>query len=1230
MRIKALVVKVFIMMLGSSIFLNPNALAQSQPSPSQREAAAHYGALPLTFETNQGQTGALVKFLSKGKGYTAFLTANGMILSLRPAAGVARQPVNAPASASQPSTILQFALVGAAANPAVTGEEMQPGKINYFIGNDPSQWRRNVATYGRIRYHNVYPGIDMIYYGNHRQLEYDFAISPGANPSQIQFQIKGANGIYLEANGDLALDTGNGVLHFKNPTIYQESNGAHVPVLGGYVIQDSSHVGFHLSSLDPTKATVIDPVLVYGTFLGGSGDDQASGIAVDASGNVYISGTTDSTDFPLGVLGSLPAGSPHVFVAKLDATGSTLLYADYLGGNVYDYGYALAIDSAGEVYVTGTTASSNFPTTVNAYQGSYPGGFNGFLTEISADGSTLEYSTYLGGNGSDWPASIAIDSFNDILVAGSTTSTNFPVANAYQSSASANQGGKFGTYGFLTKFSAGGSTLVYSTYFAGNTNVAPGCGSPSCWPAPYSAIAAVTVDSTGNAYVGGNTNTYNFPTTSGVYQTSSNAPQNNSAGFLAKFSLTGTLTYSTYFDETSGIVTIINGVAVDSSGSAYATGGAYSDGTFPITSTSICDPAVSGPYCGYAFVTKFDPAAASLVYSTFLGPNNLSTAISISIDGADNAYILGSTNDTSFGLANGIEGFSTEGSQYQAGVDYDVILAEIDPTGTTELFATYIGGSGNNSADAMALDASANIYVAGTTDSIDFPVTQGSFQEVIGGNTDGFIVKVSPADAAAVSVVPFSLDYSTQALGTASAAQTVLLRNMGSAALNISSITSPSGFTQTNDCGTSVPAAGTCTLSVTFAPSAAGSASGNVSIVDDAAGSPHVISLSGFATGALVALSPASLTFTGLTVGTASPEQTVTLSNNGNASLNISGIQVSGDYAQTNTCGASLAASASCQIQITFTPTAAGNRTGALTIADDAFNSPQTLALTGTGEAALGITLSASTLTFANQPVDSTSSTQTLTVTNHALSSAVVSSVSITGNFSQTNNCGTVTANGGSCSVTVKFAPSASGASTGTLKITTSAGISQTVSLSGTGVDFSVASSSSSDTIQEGSTATYKLTVSPVGGSFASAIQLSCSGQPDGTTCAFSPSSVTPGASPASVTMTIATTASTSQALPRRSSHSYAFAAWMQLPGLGLFGIVFAGSKRRSKKAAMLVVLVLVITGLLFLSACAGGTGIAPQSQNGQTGTQIGTYNVSATGTSGNLKHSVPLTLNVQ
>jgi hypothetical protein len=1218
MQIRTLAVRCLLLVLCGSICLQ----AQNQSPPhalSVQTAGRAYGSLPLSFEANQGQAVASVKFLSRGKGYTAFLTGNGMILSLRPSEGIATL-----SPASQLPAVLQFTLVGAAANVTVTGEEPQPGKINYFFGSDPSQWHTNVATYGRIRYHDVYPGIDLIYYGNHRQLEYDFEISPGADANQIQFQIQGAKSINLDGNGNLVLDTGDGELTFKNPAIYQEANGARTPVRGRYILEDSTHIGFKLAGIDSTRPTVIDPVLVYGTFLGGSGDDEATSIAVDSGGNIYIAGYTDSTDFPLAVMGALPAGSNHVFVTKLDPSGSTLLYADYIGGNAYEEGNAISIDAAGEVYVTGSTASSNFPL-VNPYQATYPGGYNGFLTKVSADGSALLYSTYFGGNGTDSPAAVVLDNSADMLIAGSTSSTNLPTANAYQSVAPANQGGHFGSYGFLTEFSPDGSTLVYSTYFAGNYNFSYGCGSGVCWPSPYSAIAGLAVDSVGNAYVGGATNTYNFPTTSGAYQTSISDPQNNLAGFLAKFSGSGSLVYSTYLDESSGISTSINAVAVDNSGAAYVTGGAFSDGTFPVTSTTICDPSVYFTSCGYAFVTKFDSAATMLLYSTFLGPNNLSTPVAIALDSNNDAYILGSTLSQEFGLVNGIEGFSTEGSQHQP-YDYDVLLAEVDAQASSELFATYVGGSGNNVGLSMVLDSQDNLYVTGSTDSIDFPVTQGSFQQVIGGNTDAFIAKVAPASAAAVSLSPWSLDYAVQSLGTASGPQTILLRNMGSSALNVSSITTPSGFQQTNDCGNSVPAAGTCTLSVVFAPSVAGTDSGNVSITDNAAGSPHLIAVSGVGTGPAVTLSVGSLTFPVISLGSASAPKVVTVTNSGDQSVPIASIQVSGDFSQTNDCPTLLGVSESCQIQVTFAPTIVGVRTGTLTVTDNAFDSPQMLTFSGTGEA--DVALSPGNLSFSGQILDTVSPSQTLNLTNQTLSPLVVSKVSITGDFTETNNCATV-APGGTCVLTVSFTPSLSGIRAGTLAVTTSVGALASAELTGIGVDFSLTSSASSATITAGASATYKMTITPVAGVFTSAIQLSCSGQPTGATCSFSSNAVTPGASPVSVTMTIAAAAPTSRLLPNGNSNIYlACAVWMPFQGLNLFGIVLGGVRKRSKRFAASIALTLTIAALLFTSACAGGTGII--SQGNQAGIPAGTYTISVTGTSGDLKHSLPLVLSVE
>jgi hypothetical protein len=1047
MRLKALFLTLLAtVVVNESVFSNLHAEAQtaSQSVGSHIPQVPNGYALPLTFERNQGQTQPQVKFLSRGRGYTAFLTADGMVLSLRSAkAATSPTPPTAAAQKSLPSVAtLQFKLVGAAKNPVAMGEDPQPGKVNYFIGNDPKKWRTNVATYARVRYRNVYPGIDLVYYGNHRQIEYDFAVSPKADASRIQFEIKGAKNVHLDGNGDLVLKTGTGELHFQNPAIYQESNGARTPLQGGYVMQDSTHVGFQLAPRDASKTTVIDPVLVYSTYLGGSGDDQPTGIAVDSSGSVYVAGYTDSADFPLATLGSLPASSTHVFVAKFDVTGSNLVYADYLGGSNQDYGYALALDSANEVYVTGSTASSDFPM-VNAYQSTYPGSFNAFLTRISADGSSLLYSTYFGGNGSDIPASVAIDSSSDALIAGNTSSTNLPVSSAYQSTVSPNGGGVWGNYGFVTKFSPDGSQLIYSTYLGGSSNVAYNCGGTPCWPSPTSAITGLALDGSGSAYVAGNTNTYDFPTTGGAYITTDSTQQDGIVGFVSKFNGSGALQYSTYFYESSGIYTTVSAIAADSLGSAYITGLAFSDGTFPLTSTTICDPSVYGEACSYAFVTKFDSAGATLLYSTFLGPNNYASPAAIALDANNDAYVLATSSSNTFGLVNGIEAY-TSGN--------DALIAEIDPAAASQLFATFLGGSSDENSSSMALDSNGNIYVTGNTDSTDFPITQGAFQTILGGATDAFIAKIAPASAAAVSAAPLSLDFSPQSLSTTSSAQTVLLRNMGSAALTISSITSTANFAETDNCSPGVPAAGSCNLSVTFSPTAVGTLTGSITISDNGAGAPHVIGLSGIGSGAVVAIAPASLTFSSLQVGSTSPDQTVTLTNQGDADLTISNITISGDYAQSNNCPDDLAASASCTFNVTFTPTATGTRTGTITVTDSAAGSPHTVALTGTGVSVV-VVLTPSSLTYSGTQVGTTSAAQAVTLTNQGNASLTISNIAVSGDYAQTNNCpGTVVA-GASCTVNVTFTPTAMGVRAGTLTFVDSAtGSPQTVALTGTGL----------------------------------------------------------------------------------------------------------------------------------------------------------------------------------
>jgi uncharacterized repeat protein (TIGR01451 family) len=434
----------------------PRALAQPVPvgvassttvaGGSEQNRDAHlneaYGKLPLSFEANEGQTDQHVKFLSRGSGYRLFLTANEAVLALsapvateikeRPFAGAQKAVSRLSTEAGTQSAVLRMKLLGANPHPQVTGAEPQSGRTNYFIGRDSKQWRTQIESYAQVRYKEIYPGIDLTYYGNQRQLEYDFVVAPGGNPDAINLTFSGADKILIDADGALVLRTAAGDIRQHKPVLYQESNGQRLEIKGRYVIKRERKVGFEIEEYDRSKPLIIDPVLVYSTYLGGNAEDRSYSIAVDSSGSTYIAGRTSSTNFPTpGSIQPAKAGYDDAFVVKLNPAGTAIIYATYLGGTRGQWARSIAVDADGNAYVLGSTNSPDFPTK-NALRDSLRGGTDLFVTKLNADGSAITYSTFLGGSNNDGASGIAVDAGGNTYLTGNTFSTDFPLANALQ------------------------------------------------------------------------------------------------------------------------------------------------------------------------------------------------------------------------------------------------------------------------------------------------------------------------------------------------------------------------------------------------------------------------------------------------------------------------------------------------------------------------------------------------------------------------------------------------------------------------------------------------------------------------------------------------------------------------------------------------------------------------------------------------------------------------------
>ncbi len=702
-------------------------------SATRSRASRNFAHLPVAFERNQGQVDHRVQFLVHQPHSTLFLTPTEAVFAFDAPQTGDLAPSCAPLARSHASvrkiglaSVLRMQMVGANGKAEAIGEQALPGKVNYFVGRDRSRWQAGASTFAKARYRGIYHGVDMVYYGSRQHLEYDFVVAPHADPRQITLRFAGADKVRVNRAGDLEVKVHGRTLTWQRPMVYQENRTGRQRVACGYRLSHSAQgqptVRFALSRYNAGRQLVIDPALVYSTFLGGSIGEAGNGIAINSAGNAFITGITSSTDFPKIAGAYQPTNRSttraNAFVSKLSADGTTLIYSTYLGGSGYESGNSIAIDSAGNAYITGETDSSDFPTTIGARQRTSFNAATGFVTKLNATGTALIYSTYLGGSVGDTGNGIAVDSSGNAYITGYTSSTDFPVTyGAYQR---ANHS-TFNTNAFVTKLNAEGTGLVYSTYVGGSG---------------YESASGIAIDSAGNAYITGYTGSTDFPATPNAYQTTNHSSSTNA--FVTKLNAAGTLLlYSTYLGGSS--YESGNGIALNSAGEAYVTG--YTGSTdFPTTNNAY-QTTKSSAGGSSAFVTKLNSIGTGLLCSTFLGGTGYEAGSSITLDISGHPFLTGYTVSTDFPTTAG----ANQTTKRDISASLYGFVTKMDSACTTLLYSTYLGGTAGDKGNGITVDSAGNAYITGSAASLDFPITAGAFQRTNRGARDGssFVTKLN-------------------------------------------------------------------------------------------------------------------------------------------------------------------------------------------------------------------------------------------------------------------------------------------------------------------------------------------------------------------------------------------------------------------------------------------------------------------------------------------------------
>ncbi len=1078
--------------------------------------------MPLDFEINQGQAPAEYAFVAHGPSYALGISSTGIALSLHnlKTSESERKPGRANALSLEPheSANLELRLLGGTASAlsgsGVTGLDPQPGRSSYFIGGDPTHWRTRVPHYNRVRIASAFPGVDLVLYGSREQLEYDFAVAPGADPGLIRLQLNGTDSVTLDKGGNAILGTAAGDVELESPVAYQEIGGVRRPVESRFELADGNVLRFGLGKYDRERPLVIDPVLIYSEAFGGSNGNQGVGMTVDAAGNAYVTGNTCSTDFPstAGNFTSIhtnPAAKAcqDAFLVKLDPSASTLIFSDFIGGSGgSSTGTHVAVDSSQNVYMAGATGASSFPTvssigpTAPAPCGLSSAGFNcpdGFILKLSPDGSQLLWSSLLGGNQASGAFQVKLNPVTgDLVVLGETNSSSFQPApttleTSFGGGTCANSTPCFNS--FLLGLNPATGALRYGTYIGGAGND---------WS------AGLAFDKSGNIYVAGSAQpplSSALGTVTHTYGPAGGATAAGAGAFVAKLNLSGTTL-------TPGYLTLVEGdantgpssLAVDSSGNAYfggdtaaqhlaVTAGAYQS-TNKDSGKSSClwgvDVAAFLPNaCGTGMVGKLD-ATGALSFLTYLGGSGQDEVEGLGLDSGNNLWLTGITSSPDFPLT---------ADQYPNPTGYSApCLAEMSNDGTRLLFGTLTGGTFGQSTD-LIIDAGNNIYITGFSTSVAF--TPGVYPSDPATFTPVFVEKWGEGAAPSISISPTTLDFGQIGHGASSAPQTVTVQNTGTGPMELGVQFEPefqggplSDFPESTNCGASLAAGASCTITVWFEPGpvsplctlAAGCTPtqriANILVANNAIQGTKTISLHGTAAvGPSVTVTPNPIVFPAQASGTSSTALYTSAGNSGDALLTIGNMVLSGpnasDFQLTltgvggfNCLNNPISPGTYCSFEIAFSPpaNATGARSATLTFTDTAGDSPQSIPVTGTIATANFLNISPLNLSPTFPVAIGTTTYSVLDLQNPSTTDSVqVTGLNTTGanmgDFSTAPaNCGTngalpmtIPANS-TCYVDVTFNPAAgaSGTRTATLTVQTTPAATglPTVSLTGDAV----------------------------------------------------------------------------------------------------------------------------------------------------------------------------------